>query len=57
MDRVEGLGEFIELEVVLGEADNLDAGVAMAEEWMEKLEIAEADLVAEAYVDLQKKTL
>ena len=57
LDRVEGLGEFIELEVVLGEADNLDAGVAMAEEWMEKLEIAEADLVAEAYVDLQKRTL
>ena len=46
------------LEVVLGEADkDFDAGVAMAEEWMEKLEIAEADLVAEAYVDLQKRTL
>lgn len=52
LDRVEELGEFIELEVVLGEQDDVAAGVAEANRLMEALGITEHDLIASAYVDL-----
>lgn len=52
LDDVEGLGRFLELEVVLGAGEPAAAGEAEARKLMEELEIAEADLVAEAYVDL-----
>ena len=52
LDRIEELGEFIELEVVLGEQDDIAAGVAEANRLMEALGIGEHDLVACAYVDL-----
>jgi predicted adenylyl cyclase CyaB len=52
LDRVEGLGEFIELEVVLEEHENVAAGMAEANSLMEALGIAESDLIASAYADL-----
>ncbi len=51
-DRVEGLGEFIELEVVLDEELHADAGHEIAGELMERLGISPVDLVSGAYVDL-----
>jgi adenylate cyclase len=51
-DRVTGLGEFIELEVVLKPGEETAHGIAIAEALMSKLGIEKHDLVAEAYVDL-----
>jgi predicted adenylyl cyclase CyaB len=51
-DQVEGLGAFIELEVVLEPSEPLTHGVAIAEDLMSKLEIGDRDLVEAAYVDL-----
>jgi predicted adenylyl cyclase CyaB len=52
LDQVEGLGAFIELEVVLGPGQDFQYGTAVAEDLMSKLEIEKGDLVAAAYVDL-----
>ena len=52
MDEVEGLGCFIELEVVLWRSQDEVEGMRIAREFMDRLEIAEEDLVAQAYVDL-----
>jgi adenylate cyclase class IV len=52
LDRVEGLGDFIELEVVL-RPDQADAeGAAIATALMQQLGLAGAPRVAGAYVDL-----
>ena len=52
LDRVEGLGHFVELEVVLAPDDDLAGGEAEARCIMDALGVAEADLVEGAYVDL-----
>lgn len=52
LDRVEGLGDFLELEVVLGNDESSRAGAAEARFLMEQLHIADEDLVDAAYVDL-----
>lgn len=52
LDRVEGLGDFMELEVVLAEGEDLAAGEAEARDLMTRLGIAATDLVTGAYVDL-----
>jgi adenylate cyclase len=52
LDRVEGLGDFLELEVVLADGESEAAGRREAERLMAELGVAEADLVAGAYVDL-----
>ena len=52
LDRVEGLGEFLELEVVLQEGEPAEAGVAEAHALMARLGVAEGQLVQGAYVDL-----
>jgi adenylate cyclase class IV len=52
LDRVEGLGDFLELEVVL-RADQSEAeGNAIAEALMARLGIEKSQLVGGAYVDL-----
>lgn len=51
-DEVEGLGCFIELEVVLMPGQEISEGEAVARELMLKLGIQQSDLVAGAYVDL-----
>jgi adenylate cyclase class IV len=52
LDTVTGLGQFIELEVVLGEGQNDEQGRLVAETLMAKLEINPEDLVEGAYMDL-----
>ena len=54
VDRVEGLGDFVELEVVLADDESADAGWREAEELMAKLGIDASALVEGAYVDLLK---
>jgi predicted adenylyl cyclase CyaB len=54
LDQVEGLGAFIELEVVLDPDQDIQYGTAVAEDLMSKLGIQKEDLVAAAYVDLQQ---
>jgi adenylate cyclase class IV len=52
LDRVDGLGDFLELEVVLDADEPADAGHAEARRLMAALGIGPADLVEGAYVDL-----
>lgn len=52
LDRVDGLGDFVELEVVLGPDDDEDGGHAEAHAVFAKLGVPSDDLVAVAYVDL-----
>ena len=52
LDRVEGLGNFLELEVVLADGEPSEAGVREAHELMEKLGIQPSQLVRGAYIDL-----
>ena len=55
LDRVEDLGHFLELEVVMAEGEPAEAGVAAAHELLAKLGIAPSQLVDVAYVDLLTK--
>src|SRR5678815_2414793 len=52
LDRVEGLGHFLELEVVLGENEPSEEGVREAHELMSRLGIGPHQLVEGAYADL-----
>ena len=52
LDRVEGLGHFLELEVVLGDDESTQAGILEAHALMEKLGIHASQLIDGAYVDL-----
>lgn len=52
LDRVEGLGEFLELEVVLRNGESAEAGMAEARELLASLRIAPEQLVSGAYLDL-----
>ncbi len=52
LDRVEKLGTFVELEVVLDSAGQPGAAVAVADDLMDRLGIPRADLVHQAYIDL-----
>jgi predicted adenylyl cyclase CyaB len=51
LDRVEGLGEFLELEVVLEEGEQIENGEAIAQDLMQKLGIRPDQLIEGAYVD------
>jgi predicted adenylyl cyclase CyaB len=51
-DKIEGLGDFIELEVVLSAGQSQDEAVTMAHRLMQRLEIQDADLIECAYVDM-----
>jgi predicted adenylyl cyclase CyaB len=55
LDRVQGLGDFLELEVVLNEDESLDAGTQEAEALMHQLGITPQQLVDVAYIDLLTK--
>jgi predicted adenylyl cyclase CyaB len=52
LDRVEGLGHFLELEVVLQENESAEAGVQEAHALMARLGVQTSQLVEAAYVDL-----
>jgi adenylate cyclase class IV len=53
LDRVQGLGDFMELEVVLREGQTDAEGSAIAEDLMRALGLAGAERLAGAYLDLQ----
>ena len=52
VDEVEGLGDFVEIEVVIDDSDTVEAGQRIAEEMMKQLDIKESDLLTGAYVDM-----
>lgn len=52
IDQIKGLGNFIELEVVLADGESIKEGESEAKQLMDKLQIREEDLISEAYVDL-----
>jgi hypothetical protein len=52
LDEVEGLGTFVELEVVLGDGEPAESGVVEARRLMAALGIQEDQLVSRAYIDL-----
>jgi len=52
LDRVVGLGDFLELEVVLRDGESADDGVAEAHGLLRRLRVDATRLVAGAYVDL-----
>jgi adenylate cyclase class IV len=52
LDEVEGLGDFIELEVVLPADGSVEEGTRIARELMRKLKVDDASLLAGAYIDL-----
>lgn len=52
LDRVENLGDFVELEVAIEDPTDTDSGTSEAETIMAALGIEPAQLVATAYVDL-----
>ena len=52
LDRVEGLGDFVEIEVALADDQSVASGQQEARRLMHLLEIGEADLVDAAYWDL-----
>ena len=56
LDRVEGLGDFLELEVVLSEGESPQDGIDTAHQLMEKLGVDPSQLIEGAYVDLLNKT-
>lgn len=54
LDRVEGLGTFMELEVVLREGEPVEAGELEAQGLMQQLGITPAQLIDRAYVDMAR---
>lgn len=52
LDRVAGLGDFLELEVVLEDLEPSEVGVHEAHELMSRLGVEPSQLVEDAYVDL-----
>lgn len=57
VDEVEGLGSFMELEVVLEEGQSSEEGDRIARDLMDKLGVGEGDLIAGAYFDKLKQWL
>lgn len=52
LDRVEGLGDFLELEVVLADGETTESGIKIAHELLARLGISSQQLIEGAYVDL-----
>jgi len=55
LDQVEGLGEYLELEVVMTPDQPAEEGVRIAEDLMKALGVDASDLVEGAYMDLLEK--
>lgn len=52
VDEVEGLGSFLELEVMLQDGQSSDDGEAFAAHLMAKLGVSNGDLIEGAYIDM-----
>lgn len=57
LDRVEGLGDFLEFEAVLAPADSIETGQKLVWELIQRMEIDAADLIADSYVDMLERKL
>ncbi|XP_016910771.1 uncharacterized protein LOC107996959 [Apis cerana] len=57
IDDVEGLGNFLELEVILNDDQDIESGEKIAHDLMSKLDIKSEDLIANAYIDLLSKSI
>jgi len=55
LDEVEGLGHFLEFEVMLDDGEPVEAGEAEARALLARLGIPQADLLSGAYMDLIEK--
>jgi predicted adenylyl cyclase CyaB len=55
LDRVAGLGDFLELEVVLAEGESTESGVGIAQELLARLGVSSQQLIEGAYVDLLRQ--
>jgi predicted adenylyl cyclase CyaB len=55
VDRVEGLGDFLELEVVLSEDELAQAGFKEANELMVRLGVPKTSLIQGSYIDLLRQ--
>ena len=55
LDRVDRLGDFLELEVVMEEGQTIEEGAKIAMALMQKLGISMEDCIGEAYIDLLNK--
>lgn len=55
LDKVERLGDFLELEVVLEEGEPIETGVSVAHELLEKIAVSHHQLIEESYIDLLAK--
>ena len=55
IDRVEGLGDFLELEVVMRPDQSEGEGKQIAEGLLAELGIGKSDLLAQAYVDMLRQ--
>jgi len=55
LDRVSGLGHFLELEVVLEENEPFEAGVREADQLLASLGVERSQLIEGGYVDLLKE--
>ena len=51
-DKVEGLGDFLELEVTLSKDESEAKGVEIANDLMDKLGVGKNDLISGAYMDM-----
>ena len=56
LDCVEGLGDFLELEVVLSEAEPTEEGIKVATDLLNRLVIPKENLVEGAYLDLLRSS-
>lgn len=55
LDQVEGLGSFLEFEVMLSDGQPIEQGQAIAAGLMARLDVAEDDLIDAAYIDLMER--
>ena len=52
LDEVDGLGSFLELEVVLSEGESIESATTVATDLLRALEITPSSLISGAYIDL-----
>ncbi|KAG7497931.1 hypothetical protein JOB18_046207 [Solea senegalensis] len=55
LDTVEGLGHYMELEVVMRQEQTVEEGQQVAEDLMQQLDVSQQSLVTGAYMDLLLK--
>lgn len=56
LDEVDGLGSFVEVEVVLHDGQSVADGERIATDLLDALSVSQADLISRAYVDLLETT-